>query len=278
MSKVVHFHLFDPSRTIFKSISRDPAESTTITCELENCSLRDNGQCMLAKTFSPDKCPYGKLTREKGFGKSAKSFYPWIRERNEKYKGVPCLHGAVNKLAFVGDYVYLPYPHINLKDGMGGQNNIPIVGTLIERKDWTIETVLKIIDFRPRSLFGGEIFDYQKESVPLFIQHLHEVDHLMYQAIITARPELDKTPDYVGRVAYLKTLKPNIVIPAYNAEYPVVWKWDGEFLTTNSANAYDSAWGKIPAKSVELRMVPQDDATVKVVDNSWVTENTKFKD
>lgn len=291
METVVHCHIFDPKNSIFKQVKKDPAECDTVTCTLEHCELRAKGECMMVAIFGAKKCPYGKFTREVGFTSKARKYSEWIYDRKQKYKGVPFLKEAPCKLAFVGDYVYVPYPFANAPKGIVEQwkekdSDIPFLSysntfsgsPLIAKKDWTLETVLKLIDFRPSAMFGGEIPDYQAKSVPSLIAHLRENDPVMYEELIKVRPELDKTPNFIGRIAFIKTLKPGIVIPAYNSEYPVVWKWDGEFLTTDSVSVYNSTWGNISGESLELKMKPKDNAVVKVADNAWVTENTKFKD
>jgi len=270
--KAVSRNVFNPCNAIFKQPRNARAQCTTIWCKLEVCALRDAGSCSLCVLFG-SCCPYGRLSREVGPTPRARKFSTWIIERKEAYKDIPSLGYPVKKLAFVGEWVYLPYAHMDMKAAL------EFAGKMLHKRDWTINSVLQLIDFRPRPLFGyGEIESYQTEEVPLFLAHLREVDSVMWAQVIASRPELNTQPDYVGRKALVKTLAHPIEWTTKHAKYPVRWQWDGKQLRTPSPDVYSKTWGGVKLAKLTLAGVPADDAAIEVQSNGWVTEQTVFVD
>jgi hypothetical protein len=217
---------------------------------------------------------------EEGFTPRAGKFSKWIAERQSQHKGVPRLTIPATKIAFIGNYVYLPYAHMNMNEAVpfrahGGAFRKG--NSFLPREHWTVGTVCKLLDFRPQAMMGGEITSYQKEQVPKFLLHLRETDTKMWQALVAERPALDTVPDHVGRKALLRTLAPPIEWTT-DKKYPVTWRWDGQHVRTMSENAFDSTWGNIKLAQVVVEGIPADDATVVVQDNTWVNDATVFID
>jgi hypothetical protein len=202
-------------------------------------------------------------------------------DRRKRAKEVGWLGFAAKKLAFIGDYVYLPYSHADMCKSVPFLSHSAFVVSgrpFVKREDWTLTNVQLLIDFHPQALFGGEIRNYQKEEVPLFISHIRELDPAMWAELIAARPEFDTAPNYIGRKALLHTLAYPITIPPHDSRYPVLWRWDGETATTTDKDCYSNTWGKIDQESLVLSVKPSKLATVKVSDNAWVTPDTVFVD
>lgn len=274
--------IFDPTNSLFKQKASEKARCDIIRCSQKDCPLRTNKQCILKTVIGQANCPYGKFTVEYGFTRKARKYYDWIKERKEKYANIPCLKFPTKKLAFIGDYVYLPYAHITMCKEIPflTHANIMSSGTpLIKKEHWNIQTVLTLLNFKPQAFFGDTITTYQTEEIPLFISHLREEDKDMWKQLIKEKPELNTKQDFIGRRALLKTVNyPITWTPDTNPKYPVEWTWDGEFLTTNSKHVYNSSWGHVDLESFELKAKPQDNATIEIQDNSWVNKNTKFVD
>ena len=276
ISKVV----FNPENALFKETRNSRASCTVIWCKLADCPLLASGACMWRPPLGWTRCPYGRVATEEGPTKRAQSCGDWIRNRQELHPGVGDVGYPAKRMALVGDYVYLPYVHADMNKSVPflEHSGVFTSGTfLISREFWTLETVLAILDFRPQAMMGGEITSYQKDEVPLFLLHLRETDATMWAALIAVRPELDTVPNHVGRKALLRTLTPPIKWVS-NHKYPVVWRWDGEFVVTTSKDAYSSTWGNLKLESLELRARPETNAVVVVRDNAWVNENTEFVD
>lgn len=280
-TRVIAATTIDPTqdRLFTKAKKSDHAESRTVSCSCESCPLLAARQCVVVTIFG--HCPYGRYRVETGpTGRSGK-MREWLAEKKKEHEGVGWLGYPPERLAFIGDYVYLPYTHMDMcKSVMFQRHSSAFVPGIrfIPRESWTLETVLTLIDFKPQNWGGYVITDYGLKSVPLFIQHIREQDAEMWMALIAARPELDVAPNYVGRKALVRTLAAGITIPPKDARYPVSWKWDGETLTTTDRNAYEDTWGGIKPASLELRLKPSDDAGVVVRDNAWVTPETVFVD
>ena len=273
--------VFDPSTSLFKQSKSEPATCETIWCKLENCPLAEAGTCMWKPVLGWTRCPYGRIQAEKGPTRRSSKFYSWIREKKAQYPDVPNLGYPAMKMAFIGEYVYLPYSHMDMNEEVPflARSGVFAHGQcLIPQEHWTLDTVLKILDFRPQALMGGEIVSYQQKEIPLFLMHLREYD--MWESLIAARPELNTAPNYVGRKALLRTLTYPITWTARSSqnEYPVIWTWDGKRVSTTSKDAYSSTWGQIKLDSLELRGVPAHDTTIVVQQNEWVANDTVFVD
>jgi hypothetical protein len=126
---------------------------------------------------------------------------------------------------------------------------------------------------------GGEITDYQKKVVPLFLSHLKEVLPARYKAFKEDYPELVGEISYVGRRALLRTIKPSKV--HYKSKnYPNLnetWNWDGKFLIyeggyvskVNITKDYDV---------ISLVIQPTEKATIIIEDDDQVQDSTVFVD
>lgn len=282
--RTVHCSVYDPTGFyLFKPKKNARAEVTTIGCSLGQCPLRDKGYCMCIAILGGHACPYGKKHKATGYTRRARGYRKWIEDHTAAYKDVPRLSAAPHRMAFVGDYIFLPYAYMSMCEAVPFlvHSSAFVQGTsLLPRKVWTIETVRVLVDFRPQALLGGEIEGYQDKVVPSFVEHLREEDPWMFKQLLEICPKYDKLSDYVGRHAYVRTLKPNIEWDAgKNSKYPVHWKWDGEALTTTSRWAYKDTWGgSIEAETVLVKIVPGKSATVQVQDNGWVVPTTEFRD
>lgn len=280
--KPIHFHFHDPSSSLFKQPANARSEYQCIKCCLSDCPLRNLGTCAIRRGLFGGSCPYGSMQRVEGPTRRANSFLKFESDAKKKFPDVPYLNRPPEKMAFVGEYVYLPYSHMNMNDDVWGNttSNLFKSGSdFICKEKWTLETVVSIINFRPEALFGGEIRAYQKESVPKFLTHLRECDPNMWSALVAKNPHLDNQPNHVGRKAFLKTLKSPIKwLKPYDARYPVLWSWDGEYLTTDSPHAYGSTWGHVKADVFEITLVPDETTVVEVQSNDWVLPTTKFQD
>lgn len=270
----VFFELYDPANALFAPSKSDPARATVYHCSQDDCPLRKVGQCIRAR------CPYGRLVVRRGPTGRAKGYGAWLNAQRAEFAALRGPNTPPNKIAFIGDYVYLPYAHMDMLPGPWlVQPTMFSTGVpFIPRSAWTVDFVLSLIDGSPQAYLGGEITNYREKSVPAFLTHLREVDPAMWRQVVERRPELDKAPNHIGRKALLRTLRPGITISASNAKYPVTWQWDGETLTTTDKAAYDSTWGNVKLASFVLAAIPEANATVNVESNDWVTPETVFVD
>lgn len=294
--KPVHFHLYDPSSGLHlfgKPKASEPTQYQYVNCSnCDNCSLHKIGQCAAVPVLFSGHCPYGEYRRVHGPTKRAKSFYSWQLEAREQFKGVPYLKAPTAKLAIVGDFIYIPYSHVNMNkdlpfDKHGG---FMMTGTnFLRMSDFNIETIQKILDFYPQALFGGEIRSYQTEEMPKFLNHLQELFFDLYGRLLEARPDyiqkygLNKPKNYVGRKALTKTINPcRFTTEGYKGNYKVTWTWDGKILTTSLKDGGEhvvSSWaGLKDYTEAVVTLTPGDDTVTIITENSQVNDKTVFVD
>lgn len=279
--KVIHANVYDPSGfNLFKPEANARAKCSTIVCVNLECPLLARGQCWMRGGLFGNKCPYGQSRTDTGPTKRAAGLSSWVRDAKEKTKGVPWLDAPPKRMEFIGDFVLLPYSHMDMCEAVPFRRHSQFIisgDPFIPRAAWSLETVLTLVAFRPRAMMGGEITSYRIEEVPLFLTHLREVDPAMWSQLVAARPELDVSPNHVGRKALLRTLKsPLTWTESANDKYPVTWTWDGKTLATTSMNSYSSTWGRVKVDSVVIHATPAKDATVIVQSNEWVVPTTEF--
>lgn len=261
----------------------EPTTAKTISCDKKDkCSFFKQGQCAALKVYG-DKCKYGEIQDYKGYTSRAKKYDTFRRKwtEHEKYKA---LEANKKNLGLIDGEVFFSYNHIRLKVE---NNRVFIYGpnmslgssiAYIPLNLFTVSLIKSICETQPRGVMGGIISNYQEE-VHLFLGHLKELLPDLYHEFISTYKEFDKVIDYIGRKAYLHTLKPCIVhyksksYPKFNN----AWYWDGAYL-----NYKEGYVGKFDiAKNydeIELKIKPKHGEVITISDNNQVTEETVFID
>jgi len=273
----IHASVRNPARSLFKQFRNEKAESEVVYCSAsERCGLYARGECCLLGSYLLSyNCPYGRISRQFGYTKRARRYGAWIKEQQDKHKDVlDKLRRHQNKMTTIGDYVFLPYAHLDMNESLpllahGGfmRSGQPF---LLET-NFTVDTILRIIDFRPQAMMGGEITKYQKDIVPTFLIHLSEEFPKLYGEVIQKRPDLDSKRSNVGRKAFANTIKVGAVIKHKYGTYT----WDGTFFL--SSDIYVS-FPFVEYAEIEAKLKPKDTACVTITSDDQVCETTKFKD
>ncbi len=293
--KPVHFNCFTPHNALFKSSRKDKAEVQVVLCgRPDDCDLLKRGECTWRASFGWHACPYGHYHKYEGFTPKARAYATWINEQKKKYEGIPYIKEHSEVLASVGDYVFLPYTHMDMADVGWIQKDTGLFGkgcAFLKKELFTPETILKLINFRPQAMMGGEISSYQQESIPKFVKHLQEkCPDLLKEAErleIKKALNLGKTNEenhffksrirrileeysYKGRKAILQTLTPNIgkFVDIHKGE----WLWDGEYLTSLNSHASFMLVDKFD----EIKIKPKPRITVTITEDSQVNDKTEF--
>ncbi|WP_110931057.1 hypothetical protein [Paenibacillus bouchesdurhonensis] len=260
-----------------------PLEASVIHCDKHSkCSYYNNNQCLRVRSFGGMGCKFGRNTTHTGYTSRARKY----GEFKAQWQGHEC-YGKLNypprKLGLVNGYVVFPYPHIKISEEEGYEVESPFLfasdGAFIQERYFTVELIRKICLFRPQAVFGGEITDYQKKIVPLFLSHLKEVMPEKYQEYIQTYPSEEQSISYVGRRAKLKTVAPSKV-NYESSQYPQfneAWNWDGERLIYESGNL--SGFKVIKDYTIEtLSIIPGDQSIITITSNDQVTDKTVFVD
>ncbi len=83
-SKVVHFNLYRPDRSVFKSSKNDRSEVQIITCtNNDNCQLFQRGECACRKGLFGGSCQYGRSSKQQGFTRRARKYNAWCSEKKK---------------------------------------------------------------------------------------------------------------------------------------------------------------------------------------------------
>ena len=266
--KVIHAHVYEPHRSLFKSSKNDKSQYQIVECDnYQNCDLFKRKECCWIGSIGWNKCEYGKYSKNIGPTRRARKYYDWITKIKDKYKEVlDNLSPASNVIATVGDLIYIPYSHVSMND------NVPLIkGCFLRKEDFTLENIVKICIFKPQAMFGGEIKSYQNKQVPKFVKHLFEKFPKLYECLCNKLPNIKEISlTNIGREALLYTLTPNMGI--FKDCHSSTWIWDGEYLTSKNSRASFMLINKFD----EIKVKPQDDSIVKITDDKQVNNETRF--
>src|SRR5690606_539972 len=228
--KTISVSISDPANSLVKNLRNDTARCRIVSCKnIDNCSLYKNGQCTMCSTFI-EKCPYGLIRTQEGFTRRSKKYSEWISEKKKEFEGIPVLKSPSKVMCEIGDYIYLPYAHMNMNEKVPflDHSHFFCSGSHFMKKEYfTIDVILNIIYFKPMAMTVGEIESYQKEIVPKFIEHLSEVFPVLYKELAEkdVRSSLIvKNKTYVGRKAVLQSLSPNV--GTFTDIHKKTWTWD----------------------------------------------------
>lgn len=270
--KIVDWNLYNPAESIFGN-NKDKAEFRLAYCKnSENCEAYKRGECTLLDFFS-EKCPYGKVKKEIGFTPRARKYSKWIQEKKEIVKDITRLSSA-KKVTKIGDYYFFPYPHWSLDESVSCQKRAGFVSNqeqYIHQDRFTPEWLVKVLQARPKAIFGGEITSYQQEVVPKIVAHLKEEFPKIHEEVakLIDLPEVYIT--YVGRKAVLKTLNP------FKYKEKNKWIiWDGKTVTITDAYTIVIALNNYSHIKGEYTFIPDDKVTFIVSSIEQVNKDTKF--
>lgn len=266
--KIVHFHIFKPHNSIFKRGQKEKASCYHITCNnYNNCDLYKRGECAYLRPLETVRCPYGNYHAETGFTKKARKYDDWIREREKRFEGCNSLKMYSDRIAFIGDYVFLPYSHMYMyKDGDFK------IAKLLPKEQFTIDLIVQLIKFVPKAFFFNEpIKNYQNKIVPRFLIHLKEDLPDTYKKVCEAYPQASEyNLSSVGRKAFANTLKNGTTIDDK-------WKFeDGYFISTTATVLSAPFRGGEIEKQIKIKA--DDKATIEIKSDDWVCDETKFEE
>jgi hypothetical protein len=273
MQELINAHIFNPA---FKEVK---ARCELTFCDnSEKCPLLKKGKCVqYIGIFGGVRCPHGTNKIEYGFTKRASHFRSWMKDKEKQYESVlekvDCKY-AYEKLVDLGDYVYLPYPHIT-----NYVNSLPFVvnGNFCKKEDFTPSVMLSIIGFRPLALMGGVITGFQEKEAPRFVDHLMTEMPEKYAELIKEYPEIQtkfskEKMNYVKRKAILSTVKIGSEFKDHNGNMLV---WDGEYFVCDD---WKSLFLPFRCKAASIKTKPEENETIEILSNDQVDENTKFAD
>lgn len=261
-----------------------PLEASQIFCDMyDSCSYFQNNQCLCVRSFGGSGCKFGHATTERGYTSKAKKYHEFKRkwESHENYRK---LTYPPRKLGVIDGIVVIPYAYVYLeKENDKWQVKGPMFfgseTSYVPLNEFSPDLIKRICEHRPCAMTGGEITNYQKEVVPLFLAHLSEVIPDRYQDFIDAYPQSERQINHVGRKALLKTIAPSTVeyksdrYPQFNES----WDWDGERLIYQKGHVSDFRITK-NYEVERIEIVPSEQSVITITSNDQVTSKTIFED
>lgn len=270
---LINFTYYDPRNSLFKSSKSDREEVKVYTCNnSENCDAYKRNKCVMLNGLFSHSCPYGKIKREEGYTKAARRCGELIRKRKDEYEDIAYSKSVLKFVCYIGDYVFLPLPHlINYSNSIRDRSFFKGGGDIIRKEDFTPEFIVELLKFKPRALMGGEITSYQKVEIPKFCSQLKRYMPDMFEKVKKIYPEIEnriKDIDYRDKYAKVVTLLPGKVKLSTK-----IVEWDGSVIRAKGDQL--TFWGL----SKETVIITPDESTyVQIVDNATVTDDTEFKD
>lgn len=238
----------------------------------EQCDFYKNGTCFNAGRWKGN-CKFGEKQNIKGWTSRAVKG----REFYHKWKNDEC-YGKLKEpnltIGIVDDIVILNVTNMKLDE-----NNIPVedvgfgkgVLSYIPLKEFTPELIKKICDLRPRTIFDNvPIRAYYEEHIPKFLDNLKRNYPTIFKDFISIYPEYDKEINYVGREAYINSLRNGLEICSKHSKWQIK---DNYIICEEWHDLYP-----FNAKYGEVKIKITDDMYCEISNNDQVDENTKFYD
>ncbi len=263
-----------------------PLEAEVVYCSCkERCSFYREGKCLNISSLAGDSCDKGRRESFKGYTSKAKK-YSEFRSKYENDEQYSKLKYPKGLFAVIDDVLWFNLLYVSARkvredDKVDGYSNmitdtgyyLSFYGRHFFRlpiKEATPDVLHSIFSYVPRSSFRVLKEEYQ-EIVSEILPEMKRLVPDIYAELINKYPEYDREPNYVGKYAYVKTLKDGTTI---DDGY-------GNIGIKNGDKIYCSCFteGIIPfgGSSAVVEVIIKDTHTIKVLDNSWCDENTRFE-
>lgn len=268
--KVINTRFYDGTSMFNKK--KESSEATQIICSAyDKCELYAKGRCVCRgfNLFSWDNCKFGKVKTISGPTRRAKSFstFQRVHKETDTYEKVKAPEDQ--KLFKTNSYVGMKLSYV----GYSEENNCLTDPSFtsggwiyVKEEDFTNDFIHHVCTFEPRAMMSGVIKSYQQEAVPEFLYQLKSYLPDIYNRFAQEYPEFNvKEVNYVGKKAYVKTLRKGCVIKGFT--------FDGECLYNPN---YHISFFFIDNAQTEVKVKVTDDMVVEITDNSQVDAHTKF--
>jgi hypothetical protein len=256
-----------------------PLRAEEIVCEnCEKCDLYKNKCCLrVTDGFADNYCKYGNVNKTQGYTSRAKKYYSFRHKYtiDDTYDKLSYPHKTL--ISKIGDYYLLKLPYCCINGGKLANNIFGSNMSFVKCEEFNIETIKKICEFKPQSMMGNVITDHQEKSVPELIFQIKNNYNELYRELIEKYPDLDVSPNHIGKKALLSTINVGeVMYKGCDSTFYETWYWDGEYLTYK--NGYISKPNICRSFSiVEYKIKPNENTYIEITDNAQVNEKTIFK-
>ena len=264
-------------------------EADIIMCEKPNeCSFYQSRKCLKCRAFmAPQSCPFGRIETAKGYTSRAAKYHDFKRryERDPVYSKLKYPNEIV---AVMGDmlYIHTEYVNVQKKNGNDEAWRKDFNGYMVKDcgfgcnyvfmplEDATNELLHAIFTSSPSSLMGNSITAWKEKRVPEILQGLRKHAPEIHRRFVAEYPEYDLAPNYVGKTAFIDSLRPGTMISVKGKDFV----FDGEYVS--SVDEIDlglgSPWWSQGGARSKVRIKVNPKMTFEVTDNSVVDEIVRF--
>ncbi len=270
-----------------------PLQADIIYCDrADECSFYKAGKCLECRMLFHRGCEFGKTEKVQGYTSKAAKYYDF----KKKWQSDPLYNKCdfpAKRVGLLRDVLYLNLSYVNVRkynpeidkpyktridgyvvDGpglFGGPHYV-----FIPVDDLTDELLYKIITYVPYGGFEYQRMDaYQKEVVPDIALGLRSVVPDLWNRFVEKHPELDIAPNYVGKKAFINSLKPGTT---FEDDKKRKWVYDGAYVRSlgEISIGFYSPWLMQDAEKTFVEFKVNEKMTFTVMDNGIVDDDTKF--
>lgn len=236
----------------------------------DNCSLLKHNMCLCLRANDYNYCPYGAVVEVPGCTSRARDY--------DRFRHFFRSHPAYSQLSYldqsllfavIGDFYFFHTVVFSV------DNSLPIYEPGIEFKKFSKYTYILIkkenctpsfldvlFSFRVR---GGLFCDVKKQDERMASL---KAEILNKEPSLLRGCQLNITESFIGKKAYIKTLKPGSILKHGGSEF--VLSEDRAKLTCNRVYGYNP----FNAKFVRCELDVTDDMIYTITDNSQITTDT----
>lgn len=271
-----------------------PLQADIIYCDrADECSFYKSGKCLECRTLFHRGCDFGKTETIKGYTSRAAKYYDF----KEKWKSDPLYNKCdfpTKRVGLLRDVLYLNLSYVEVhrynSERYGETYRTATDGYVVEDPgmfggshyvfipvdELTDDLLKKILSYSPHTVFDYKtIKDYQEKVVPDISLGLRCVVPDLWSRFIEKYPEMDVAPNYVGKKAFINSLKPGTV---FEDDKKRKWVYDGSCVRSLgeiSIGLY-SPWLTQGAEMTFAEFKVNDKMTFTVTDNAMVDDDTRF--
>jgi hypothetical protein len=266
-----------------------PLEADEIYCDItEQCIFYNEGKCLRCRSFFEPTCKFGRNNVIKGYTSRAMKYHAFKSkyENDEVYNK---LHYPKKLVAVIGDNLYMNLKYIHVRkrretdekwwgrdvDGYFiSEKGFDSGSVFIPLNEVTNSLLHAIFSYQPCAMMGGVIKNYQDKVVPEILQDLKKVAPDIYNDFISEYPQYNIAPNYIGKKAYVNSLKPNTTFKHKGCE----WFYDGEYVSSKNFDiGISSPWWGDGVQRSDVKLKVTDKMLFVVDDNSIIDEDTRFE-
>lgn len=270
--KLISWSYFDGKSIFSKTAKKESVTKIYAKNKMaETIAQKGLVACLLFDVKNED--PYFIIKTKEGYTKRAKNYGNIVKDLISNNLDLKNKVDNIKptRLKDYGEYVYIDL--IFLKNHVNPFDISEFFESphFINKEKFTVKNILKLINYHPQAVFGGEIESYQKTTIPEFLLELKIQFPEIYQDLLDVSDTVknfNQSIDYAGKVAYLNTLSPGRVELQLSFIDKEIFYWDGSVLSTKK-QVYDKS-------EIEHIIKPSADTTVIIKDVETVNSKTIF--